>query len=148
MTKLLLATESDIDVLLPFVREYHKFEKLVLSNKEREASVRTLLNTKELGKIWLIWSSEEVVGYIVLCVGYSIEFGGLDAFIDEFYISTKFRGIGIGTKVLELIKVEAKNMKVRTIHLEVAKTNCTAKNIYSRSQFKAREKYVLMSVNL
>ncbi len=147
-TKIQLASEKNLAELLPFVRSYHKFEEINLTEKKRASSLRTLLRNKSLGEIWLVYSSIELVGYIVLCTGYSIEFAGVDAFIDEFYIEPKFRGKGIGKRVLELVKVEAKKTGIRAIHLEVARTNTKAQTLYSRASFKAREKYILMSIDL
>ncbi len=146
--KIQLASEKNLAELLPLVRSYHKFEGINLTEKGRASSLHTLLCNQSLGRIWLVYCDTALVGYIVLCVGYSIEFAGLDAFIDEFYIDPKFRGKGIGMRALELVKVEAKKAGIRTIHLEVARTNTKAQALYSRVSFKSREKYVLMSVDL
>jgi hypothetical protein len=35
-----------------------------------------LLDDDRLGRIWIIQSDHQAVGYIALCLGYSIEFGG------------------------------------------------------------------------
>ena len=142
------ASECNLEKLLPLVRAYHEFEKFQLTEKEREMSVRCLLADESLGRVWLVYTDGELVGYIALCVGFSIEFSGLDAFVDEFYIVPEYRGKGIGARVLELAKMEAKNLGIRALHLEVARSNIRAKNLYSRANFKARDKYVLMSVSL
>lgn len=146
--KIQLASKDDLSELLPFVHAYHDFEGIVLTEFERERSVRSLLSDMSLGGIWLAYEGTEIVGYIALCVGYSIEFGGLDAFVDEFYIHPNYRGKGIGKTVLEFVKVEARKMNIRALHLEVSRTNTKAREFYSRANFKAREKYVLMSVKL
>ncbi len=146
--KIQLALENNLAKLLPFVRAYHEFEGLNLSEKVREEAVRKLLSHQSLGGIWLIYRDIELVGYIVLCVGFSLEFAGLDAFVDEFYIHPSFRAKGIGAKALALVKAEARKMKIRALHLEVARANIQAQGLYAKANFKAREKYVLMSVNL
>lgn len=143
-----IASIADLGILLPLVRAFHEFEDLQIADDCRKSSLITLLGNKNLGGIWLIYGELHPVGYIVLCVGYSIEFGGKDAFIDEFYISPEFRGRGIGTQTLELIKIAAKDLDIRAIHLEVARTNTNAHRLYERSNFRTREKYILMSVNL
>jgi GNAT superfamily N-acetyltransferase len=143
-----IASIADLEILLPFVRSFHEFESFQIVDDYRRSSLINLLSNKDLGKIWLIYVDLHPVGYIALCVGYSIEFGGKDAFIDEFYISPDFRGKGIGTQTLEFIKLAAKDLDIRAIHLEVARTNTNAHRLYERSDFKTREKYILMSVNL
>jgi ribosomal protein S18 acetylase RimI-like enzyme len=143
-----IASIADLEILLPLVRAFHEFENLQIADDRRKSSLITLLGNKNLGGIWLIYGDLQPVGYIVLCGGYSIEFGGKDAFIDEFYISPEFRGRGIGTQTLESIKLAAKDLDIRAIHLEVARTNTKAHRLYERSHFRTREKYILMSVNL
>jgi GNAT superfamily N-acetyltransferase len=143
-----IASISDLDILLPLVREFHEFEDLSISEHQRENSLKTLLECAELGGILLIYYSSKIVGYIALCFSYSIEFSGKDAFIDEFYIKPEFRGKGLGKQTLEFIKITAKERGIRALHLEVARTNTTAHKIYAQSNFEIREKYVLMSVKL
>jgi ribosomal protein S18 acetylase RimI-like enzyme len=148
ISEIKIASIQDLEVLLPFVREFHEFEKLQIADELRKKSLISLLVNEHLGGIWLIYCDQQAVGYIVLCSGFSIEFSGKDAFIDEFYIRPEFRGQGLGKQTLEFIKTEAKNRGIMAIHLEVAKTNPYADWLYARSNFKVREKYVLMSVNL
>lgn len=143
-----LATESHLDQLLSFVRAYHQFEALDTTEQLRAQSVRRLLCDHDLGRIWLILDSSAAVGYIALCKGYSIEFGGYDAFIDEFFIDQNARGRGIGTKVLALVKAEAMKLGIRALHLEVARTNSRAQKLYQAANFKPRTQYMLMSVSL
>ena len=127
---IIIATEDNLAELLPFVCDYHEFEELQLSNIERESSVRRLLSDRTLGGIWLVYSDSRLVGYIALCRGYSIEFAGFDAFVDEFYIHPNYRRKGVGTRALELIKIEAKRIGIRALHLEVARSNVKTQKMY------------------
>ena len=146
--KIKLSIISNLPELLPLVHAYHEFEGIRLSEDECVSAVETLLTDNVRGGIWLIYLNENLVGYIVLCVGFGIEFAGLDAFIDEFYISPAFRGTGIGTKVLQLIKTEAKKLNIRAIHLEVSLTNIKAQKLYTNAKFIARDQYMLMSCKI
>jgi ribosomal protein S18 acetylase RimI-like enzyme len=143
-----IASIEDLEILLPLVRAFHEFEDLQIAEEQRKSSLTELLSNLDFGGILLIYDDNQVVGYIILCTGYRIEFSGKDAFIDEFYIRPEFRRRGIGQQTLELIKVAAKDLNIRAIHLEVARTNTNAHKLYAHSNFKVREKYVLMSVNL
>ena len=60
-----------------------------------------------------------LIGYIAVCYSYSIEFGGRDAFIDEFYIAAAERGKGIGGRVLKEIATLLQMRGVVAVHLEV-----------------------------
>ncbi|OMH39219.1 GNAT family N-acetyltransferase [Motiliproteus sp. MSK22-1] len=142
------ASLKEVTLLLPFVSAYHEFEQLESTQIERESAVRKLIMNPEFGGIWLIYCDNTIAGYIAICRGYSIEFNGFDAFVDEFYLSTEFRGKGVGTQVLEAIRKEAKNLEINALHLEVARSNVAAKKFYEKAGFKAREKYLLMSAEL
>lgn len=143
-----IASKSNLAELIPLIQAYHEFEGLTLTEIELESAVGKLISDKSLGGIWMIYTDKEFVGYIAICTGFSIEFAGKDAFIDEFYIIPEFRDKGVGRRVLALIKDEARKMNIKAIHLEVARTNQYAQSLYSKANFKAREKYVIMSVDL
>lgn len=142
------ATVNDLDRLMPMVGLYHQFEHIDMSEQDRENAVKVLLQSSLHGGIWLIMVESHCIGYIALCKGYSIEFKGFDAFVDEFFIQEQYRGKGIGAEVLQRVKTEAKNLDIQALHLEVAKDNTPAKRLYQKSGFAARDRYVLMSVNL
>ena len=142
------ATGEDLPQLLQFVREYHQFEGVDLDEVHRHQAIQTLLADQSLGRIWLVIVDEVPVGYLALCFGYSIEFAGRDATIDEFYISPSYRGQGLGAQVLERVKEEARKIGLKALHLEVDRTNAKAQRLYARANFAPREKYMLMSLYL
>ncbi len=137
--------ETELPALLPLIADYHAFEGVSSTAGEREAAARTLLAHPEFGAIWLVRADGRNVGYIALCRGFSIEFNGFDAFVDEFYLAPAFRGRGIGTRVLELVRVEARARDINALHLEVARDNAPARRLYEKTGFVARERYLLMS---
>lgn len=142
------ALPGDLDRILPLIAAYHDFEHIDSSPASRRSAVGRLLATADLGAIWLIEADDTLAGYIVLCRGFSIEFNGFDAFIDEFYLESGFRGRGIGTHVLSAIKDEARALEINALHLEVARDNDRARRLYSAAGFAGREKYLLMSASL
>ena len=146
--KLQLASVADMPIILPLVTAYHEFETIPGTDQYRQQALHHLLSDVSLGGIWLIVQDTHIVGYIALTFGYSIEFGGRDAFIDEFYICPGQRGQGLGTKALDLIQTEAKSLGVHALHLEVAHANKRAQRLYTQANFQARNKYLLMSANL
>lgn len=138
-------TEQQIDTVLPFIARYHAFEDVEQSDAIRRDAVRTLVTHEEFGGIWMINQNTRAIGYIALCKGFSIEFGGFDAFIDEFYIDERYRGKGVGRIVLESIPAIAHRLGIQALHLEVAKSNTPAKRLYSSLGFEARDKFLLMT---
>lgn len=138
----------DWEILLQLVQEFHQLEGVSLSEQQRATALKILLENAELGGIWLICCSRQTVGYIALCTGYSIEFSGKDAFIDEFYIRSDYRGKGLGKQVLNQIQILAKVQGIQALHLGVERSNIKAQRLYAQADFEVREKYVLMSVKL
>ena len=69
--------------------------------------------------------------------------------MDEFYLVPEIRGMGVGTWVLDVvIKQKAGELDVNALHLEVARDNRCARRLYAKAGFKAREKYMLMSIEI
>lgn len=141
-----VADDSHIAVLLPLVRACHDFEQIVLSPQQRREALLPLLGPdSQFGRIWLIFTSQKVVGYVALCFGYSIELGGRDAFIDELFIIEEARGQGFGRQTLEFVIHQSVSLKIAALHLEVARTNDRAKRLYLQAGFAARDRYHLMT---
>ena len=147
--KLKLASLEDSGTLLPLMRAYHEFEGIDATDAERLATIEPLLARQEnLGQVWFIETAGGTVGYIALCYCYSIEFGGRDAFVDEFFIAEAERGRGLGRQALERVKEEAARNGVKALHLEVARENTTAQKFYAKAGFRSRERFHLMSCQL
>ena len=143
-----LAGPTQLEELLPLVAAYHAFEEVESSSEQRRSSVTKLLNDKRLGEIWLIRKLDGLIGYIVVCYSYSIEFGGRDAFIDEFYVEAAERGKGIGSNVLVEVGALLRERDIVALHLEVDRTNERAISAYARAGFSCRDKYHVMSLVL
>ena len=79
------------------------------------------------------------VGYIVLCFGYSLEWLGRDAFVDEFYLREEYRGRGWGRATMAFVEEAARDAGVRALHLEVVRENVAALKIYSKMGFQEHE---------
>ncbi|HKJ54314.1 MAG TPA: GNAT family N-acetyltransferase [Gammaproteobacteria bacterium] len=145
---LILAKPRDLGLVLPLVRAYHEFEEIDSTESERKSAVGRLLGDTSLGGIWLIHCEDTLCGYLALCRGFSIEFNGFDAFVDEFYLLPQFRGRGIGGQVLKEIKSKARELDINALHLEVARDNEHARRLYRAAGFEARDRYLLMSATL
>jgi ribosomal protein S18 acetylase RimI-like enzyme len=131
--------ESDADALLPFMREYYAFDGQGFDEQKAHGALRALLRDANLGCVWLILDGDAAVGYVVLCFGYSLEWLGRDAFIDEFYLREDYRGRGWGRKTMAYVEAEARARGVRTLHLEVVRQNAGALEVYRKLGFQEHE---------
>ena len=143
-----LAGPAQLEELLPLVAAYHAFEEVKTSAEQRRDSVGKLLHDRNLGEIWLVRKVDGLIGYIAICYSYSIEFGGRDAFVDEFYIAAEERGMGIGGRVLKEIAALLRARGIVAVHLEVDGGNERARAAYARAGFSSRDKYHVMSREL
>ena len=145
MTEIVRATPTDLDELLPLVAAFHEFEEVELSAAARHAAVSGLLDSDVYGDIWLATEGQTIIGYAAICFGYSIEFGGRDAFLDEVYVVPERRKAGLGIGLLKQSLKSCKDVGIRALHLEVSQDNLKARDLYLSLGFELRDKFNLMS---
>jgi len=84
------AIRADEQYLLAMMRALAEQEPNPNPHVFREAlvskSFHFLLDHPERGRVWALAVGHKLVGYIVLTLGFSFEYLGTDAFIDELYI--------------------------------------------------------------
>lgn len=91
-TELLVAGPADLSRLLPFVRDYHAFEGITMTDEVRCGVLTQFLEPdSDNGRIYLISKDNICVGYVAICFGYSIELAGRDAFVDELFVTPAAR---------------------------------------------------------
>ena len=130
-----LAAETDADLLLEMMQEYYAFDGHPFDRQRAGIALLTFLRNASFGRAWLICEQETPVGYVVLTFGYSLEFLGRDAFLDEFYLRKSHRGRGWGRHMLEFVEEQARKFEIRSIHLEVVRENTHAREFYRRSGY-------------
>lgn len=140
-----LATTEDAGKLLPMVAAYHAHEGIESTEETRMEGIAPLLEGSPHGAIWLIGPRKSPVGYIAITFGWSIEMGGLDGFVDEFFIRESVRGRGMGSEVMVALLGELAKGGLKGLHLEVGPGNERARRIYKRLGFRTREGHHLMT---
>jgi ribosomal protein S18 acetylase RimI-like enzyme len=143
-----LAKPEDLDKLLGLVSAFHDEEGLTLTEAARRAGLAPLLDGIPHGAAYLIGPARAPIGYVIVTFGWSVEFGGLDAIIDEIYLRPPVRGRGIASEVLIALPRALSDAGVKGLHLEVDRENEAARRLYARAGFTARDRYMLMSRNL
>ena len=149
MTPALQAAKiDDLTQLIDLVAAYRHEEQEPFDRRRVAETLTRLIESDSLGRAWLIKLDEETIGYLLLCFGYSLEFLGRDAFIDELFIIPERRGQGLGKIILRQALQEATALDVKMLHLEVEHGNTPAERLYRSAGFIGREKYYLMSAPL
>ncbi|WP_299614440.1 N-acetyltransferase [uncultured Tateyamaria sp.] len=142
---LTLATPEHFDRLDALVAAFHAEEGIDLAPDARAAGIQPLLGGIPHGAVYLIGPPRAPIGYVVVTFGWSIEFGGMDGFVDEIFIRPGVRGRGIATEVLLSLPRALGEAGVKALHLEVGADNVTAQRLYTRAGFKLRDGYHLMT---
>jgi ribosomal protein S18 acetylase RimI-like enzyme len=127
-------TEADAARLLAMARAFH-FEDGHPLTPEGEAAVGQIARGDPLARGWIITELGQMIGYVVLTLGFSIEHGGRDGFIDDLYLVPKARGGGLGRRVLAFALAEAAALGIQTLHLEVEIDNERARRVYQAAGF-------------
>ena len=143
MSRLRPATAGDVDVLLAMMREYYAFDRLELEPTAARAALHGLLAEPERGEVWLAEQGGAPVGYAVLCLGWSLEFHGRDAFVDEIFVAENTRGTGVGRELLARLEKRCRAVGVRALHLEVDHENRRALEMYRRAGFVDHERLLM-----
>lgn len=142
------ASSRDIPILLGFIKSYYKLESIVFFKDKVHKALIELINSNNIGRVWLIYLNNKAIGYIVLCFSYSLVSFGQDGMIDEFYIDDEYRKKGIGTQILKIVMKNSKKLGLNCLYLEISKNNIAAQTLYEKLNFKFRDNYFLMKLDL
>lgn len=140
------ASHQDKNLLLSMMREYYSHDGLPFHAAKAERALENLLLNTQLGEIILICVSGEIVGYVVVTNGYSLEFGGAYQFIDELYIRERHRQRGLGKATLDFIEQLSRENGVTALHLEVEEDNKDAQKFYAQVGFKSHHRHLLVKM--
>ncbi|MBD2358385.1 GNAT family N-acetyltransferase [Tolypothrix sp. FACHB-123] len=139
-----LAENTDVEAFLILMQELYEIDGCILFNAvvARNALIQ-LLNDKSMGQVWLIKCQSKTIGYVVLTLGYSLEYGGRDAWIDELYIQANYQGQGIGKQTINFLEHVCTSLNVQALHLEVERKNTSAQSFYRRVGFEDHNRYLM-----
>lgn len=140
-----LAGPEHAERLTALVAAFHAEEGLDLSDAIRDAALLPLLDGIPHGAAYLIGPERAPIGYVVVTFGWSVEFGGIDGFIDEIYLRPAVRGRGIATEVMQALGKTLAEAGMKALHLEVNARNERAVRLYERAGFRKRDHYLLMT---
>lgn len=137
------ADASHADALVVLMREFYVIEHLPFDEPNARCALKQILDDRSYGLIYLMQWAGEIAGYAVLIFGFSLEFHGRDALVDELYVRESFRGRGIGKAALLFIETTCRSENVKAVHLEVDHANTRAQSLYRRSGYKDHQRYLL-----
>lgn len=133
---------GDLPVLEKMVRDYYQEDGHHFEAARQAAALDALIEGEPLGRGWLVVLTSRSIGYVVLTLGFSVEAGGREGCLDEFFLVPEVRGRGLGRRVLDLVENEARALGVRRLFLEVEHGN-RAIALYRRAGFVDHRRYLM-----
>ena len=137
------ATPRDIDDLLPLMRELYAGERLPYDEAVLRRALQALWAEPLHGGAWLARVDQIAVGYGILCCGFSLEYGGRDAFVDELYVRPACRDRGIGNRLLDAMEARCLDIGIAALHLEVDHDNPDGRRLYERRGFVDHRRHLM-----
>lgn len=138
-----LATAQHADLVTTLTQEFYTVEHLTLHERRARGAVEELLAHRALGAIFLVSLDAAVVGYGVITFGFSLEFHGRFALLDEPYLRDSARGRGLGKACLAFVEEFCRHEGIASIRLEVAHDNERAQAIYRRAGYAGHNRDLL-----
>lgn len=135
------AVAEDLPALLDLQQRFYAEERYPYDRAAMDRGMRELLSDPSLGSLFAI--DDPPNGYLVVTFGFSLEFGGRDAFIDELYIANASRGQGLGTLALKIAEQACREAGIHALHLEVEHANPRARALYERTGYKAHDRHLM-----
>lgn len=129
------ATLSDVETLVRLMKDFYAEADFELPETSAARTFAALLDDWRYGQVWLVEVEGQAVGFVVLTVSFSMEYGGLRGFVDDFFIAPKHRNKGLGHAALEEVKRACGQRGVRALLVEVGPQNDAALSAYKHVGF-------------
>ncbi len=131
------AALDDIEPILDLMEGLYAEDGSTSFVREAHArAARELLESPAYGRLWVFTVDRRPVGYLALTFGFSLEYRGRDAWIDELYVAPEHRGQGLGRRAIDLAVEECRREGIQAIRLEVETANEAAGNFYRQAGFE------------
>jgi len=148
MAALSLCRPEDAERLTDLMSRFAEEYGMAGQDEARGAAVQPLLEGSPYGAAYLFGPTRAPTGYLIVTFGWSIDLGGMEAWIDEIYVRTAVRGRGLATEALFALARALREAGVAAIHLEGHRNDPAAQKLYRKCGFAPRDRYSLMTMAL
>ena len=143
------ATPENVPQLVCMMDEFYDEAGFQLDHGRASNGFSALLADPSRGAIWIVSEDAQPAGYAVLTLRFSMEHGGLDAFIDDLFIRPAHRRRGLGRLVLQALFHDCRKRGVLALHVEVGRDNAPAQSLYASYGLARRKDFrELLTVSL
>ena len=134
---------TDISTITQMMQDFYAIDNYPMDVEVAKNLFHEFISNENLGKSWLIYSENEIVGYIILTFIFSFEYGGKIAFVDELFIKETARGKGIGKEAIQFIQKEVPKLSLKLLYLEVEPHNENAQKLYLAHDFELHNRKLM-----
>ena len=135
--------KSQIDSIVSMMQDFYAIDNYPIHVEESKQLFETFIANSDLGKAWLIYKGEEVIGYVILTFIFSFEYKGILAFLDELYIKKEDQGKRFGKQAVQFVQQESSQLNVKMLYLEVEQHNENAQKLYLAHDFEVHNRKIL-----
>ena len=121
---------ADIGMLVDLMAEFHAESNYSLDRAWAVRSFGELMQDADRSGAWIARRDTKVLGYVVMTMKHSMEFGGPDAFIEDLFVRPGARRQGVGKALLDALFAECRKRGVLAVHVEVGHDNDAAGGLY------------------
>ena len=95
------AEESQVPLILSFIRQLAEYEKLLHKVEADEARIReTLFGPRPCAEVVIAYWGEQAAGFAIFFQTYSTFWGRPGIYLEDLFVEPKFRGHGVGKALL------------------------------------------------
>ena len=138
------ASKSEIDDILGLINGLYDLNYIPFEKVRIRSALEKLLDDESKGHVWTVHDMDDLIGYFIVILVFSLEYNGQIAIIDEMYIKYGHRNMGYGKAILGVIEDFCKDRDVRIIALEVEKHNVNAQVFFQIKGFQKMDRVIMI----
>lgn len=136
--------EKDYEIYMELTKEFYESDAVLhpIPESHRKAAWEEVMRSKDYVQAYILEEKEEPIGYGLVSKTFSQEAGGMVIWVEELYIRSAYRGLGLGKQFFSFVEREFSSM-VSRLRLEVEPENQRAKELYEKIGYEILD-YVQM----
>lgn len=142
-----LRREDEQD-FIEMMKTFYKSKAVIVGIPEThmKRTFEAIMDKTPYANAFILDYKDDVAGYVMISMTWSNEAGGLVLWVEELFIKSKFRGLGLGGRAIEMVRKRYLG-KVKRFRLEISKDNKNVGKLYRLKGFKPLE-YMQMSYDV
>ena len=134
---------NNIPTIVNLMADFYAIDGYPIDCNLSTKNFELFISKPDLGRAWLIYQDDQIVGYVMIVFMFSFEYGGSIAFLDELYLNENARGKGLGKKAVAFVQDQAQKLSLKLLYLEIEQHNATAQKLYLAAGFELHNRNIM-----